>query len=317
MELEMVLNDLSLRSPAPDIHIARQWMSALISTAVAAVQHGVKQIIRTHSGFHATLLAPNYPLVSWLNDNSVDRDIRRYLLTTTKFPFLLDFHDPDIQDNILLSEFSCDGELAEGLGIAYLLEALPISVRSEQRWESSRLVLEAKQLQDDGSISTIRITIVHASNSGHLLEHHAWIQERRFTSVRDGSDLWNRRRSLFVSLSFCDTVGKQVQGLHAGHPLLRPVIRRLFELENYCKNWQVGPFDPNSLTNASPESQSTLQQFSRERTFLCPDGQERVFSWHVRLTPGAWRIHFSPGPDVGEIIVGYIGPHLHTISDPT
>src|SRR5712692_4022596 len=310
MELEMVLNDLSLRSPAPDIHIAPQWMSALISTAVAAVQHGVKQIIRTHSGFHATLLAPNYPLVSWLNDNSVDRDTRRYLLTTTKFPFLVDLHDPNIQDNILLSEFSCDGEPAEGLGIAYLLEALPISVRSEQRWESSRLVLEAKQLQDDGSISTTRITIVHASDSGHLLEHDAWIQERRFTSVRDGSDLWNRRRSLFASVSFCDAVGKQVQGLHIGHPLLRPVIRRLFELENYCKNQQVGPFDPNSLpTRASPESQSTLQQFGRERTFLCPDGQERVFSWHVRLTPGAWRIHFSPGPDVGEIIVGYIGPH--------
>ncbi|MCI0528399.1 MAG: hypothetical protein L0Y56_13245, partial [Nitrospira sp.] len=66
----------------------------------------------------------------------------------------------------------------------------------------------------------------------------------------------------------------------------------------------------------SPESQATLQQFGRERTFRSPDGEERIFSWHVRLTPGSWRIYFFP-EEAGKMIVGYIGPHLPTVSYPT
>jgi hypothetical protein len=40
-------------------------------------------------------------------------------------------------------------------------------------------------------------------------------------------------------------------------------------------------------TARNPESAVTLQQVASERTFLCPDGTKRVFSWRLRLTPGA------------------------------
>ena len=53
------------------------------------------------------------------------------------------------------------------------------------------------------------------------------------------------------------------------------------------------------------------------RTFLCPDGEERLFSWHVRYTPGAGRIHFLPlGPREG-CLIGYIGHKLPTVKYPT
>ena len=96
--------------------------------------------------------------------------------------------------------------------------------------------------------------------------------------------------------------------------MLRPVVRRLFELERYCQESTTGAFEPTRLsTKASPESQVTLNQYGKERTFLCPDDIERTFSWHLRLTPGAWRLYFIPFPKTRKMIIGYIGPHLRTV----
>ena len=36
------------------------------------------------------------------------------------------------------------------------------------------------------------------------------------------------------------------------------------------------------------------------------DGEKRLFSWHIRMTPGAWRLHFHPLKPT-KIIIGYIG----------
>jgi hypothetical protein len=121
----------------------------------------------------------------------------------------------------------------------------------------------------------------------------------------------HRREDLFPNLVFCDDVYKQVQSLSSGNPILRQVTRRLFELEEFCKSWTHGGFDMDSLPcKASPESDSRLKQLKKELTFKCPDGNERVFSWHVRMTPGAWRLHFSVELGLRKIIIGYIGPKI-------
>ncbi len=315
----MVLNDLSLRSPANDIQTAREWMRGLVSTVRAATAKGVNRVLRTHTSFQVASLAPDYPLSRWRNDNEVDREIRRYFNTLiTKAPFIADIRDSQIENNILSSEFIYEGLQANGLGVASLLEALAISLRSEQRWESSHLELQANWLQNDGSISTESVVVVHASKIDHVWEHDQWITDRLQTSVHDGTELWSRKSELFPSLSFCEHVGKQMRRLQNGDPMVRPIVRRLSELENYCKGWKSGPFVSESLlSKASPESQSTLQHFSKDRTFQCPDGQERVFSWHVRLTPKAWRILFFPDSETKNIIIGYIGSHLPTAKEPT
>jgi len=67
------------------------------------------------------------------------------------------------------------------------------------------------------------------------------------------------------------------------------------------------------LFKVSPESSMTLEMYGRERTFRCPDGQKRLFSWHLRLTPHAWRIHFYPDEQTKTLIIGYIGHHLPTV----
>jgi hypothetical protein len=130
--------------------------------------------------------------------------------------------------------------------------------------------------------------------------------------VVNGLELWNRKDELFPSLIFCEAVSEQLQSLGAENPILQLIKNRLSELEDYCKGWTDEAFEPKSLRNVSPESQVTLQnsKYSKERTFLCPDGKERVFSWHAKLSFG-WRIYFFPN-EQRKMIVGYVGCHLRT-----
>jgi hypothetical protein len=141
------------------------------------------------------------------------------------------------------------------------------------------------------------------------LGHIAWIQQRLRTSVSDGIQLWQRREELFPSLSFCENASQQMQNLGSGNPMLRQVIKRLFELETSCKNWTDGAFSLENLpSKASPESESRLKRLKQQLTFRCPDYKERTFSLHVRMTgAAAWRLYFSTELGVGKIIIGYIG----------
>jgi hypothetical protein len=93
--------------------------------------------------------------------------------------------------------------------------------------------------------------------------------------------------------------------------MLRQVVKRLFELEESCKSWTDGAFELESLPcKASPESESRLKLFKQQLTFRCPDGKERLFSLHVRMTPGAWRLYFCVELGPGKIIIGYIGSKI-------
>ncbi len=319
MDFEMVLNELSLGSPAADIQTARQRMSDFIITVRTATAQGVNRVIRTQSNFQDTILAPNYPLQRWRNDNDVDRDTRRFLNTLiTKAPFLKDIANLDFENQVGLSEFKHQGELANGLGHALVLNALAVSIRSEEKWDRSHLELEVKRLDENGNIIDEQVEIIHASHSNHVREHTGWIKKRTQTGVNDGSDLWSRKDELLPSLEFCEAVAKQMQGIRAGNIELQPVVKALFELENYCKDWKTGSFSlADYPIEASRESQPTLNKYRKQRTFRCLDGRERLFDWHVKLRLCNWRIHFFPDVGPGKIIIGYVGLHLPTINDPT
>src|SRR5437868_3677924 len=113
MDLEMVLNELSLRPLATDVHVARQRMSDLMRTVAVATTHGVKKIIRTYSTLDSEELAPDYPIARWRNDSNVDRELQRFFRTlVTKSPFLEDVADLDILHSVGLSDFLHDEDQA-------------------------------------------------------------------------------------------------------------------------------------------------------------------------------------------------------------
>ncbi|MCG6133318.1 MAG: hypothetical protein MET45_01405 [Nostoc sp. LLA-1] len=318
MDFDLILNELSLRNPAPNEQVAQQRMSELIKTIKAVKSQGVKVSLRTKENFHTTILAPNYPLRRWLND--ADQVERIFIKTlATKAPFSTDIVNSEIQDienNASLFEFSYQGEMAIGLGIAYVLETIAISLLSEECWDCTHLELEFRCLDEDEAMVHKLVKIIHASRSIHVQEHANLIQkiqERIYQQVSNGVEIWNRREELFPNLKFCNAVRRQLEDIRTGQLELQTVVRILFELQKCCKHWNNGYFNLDGYPlEESGESKPTLDKYFKERTFCCPDGKERLFERHIKLRGCNWRIHFF-AEQPGTVIIGYIGRHLPTV----
>ena len=319
MDLDMVFNELSARTLAPDISTARQWMSELISTMREAKGCGLKGI-RTQTDFHDMVLAENYPLRRWRNDNEVNREERTFLRTLATKRFFEKIDDVEIKIKVENPdcELSLQSSPAEGFKVAHYLETLAISLNSESLWNSSRINLELIQIDDNGNLIEESVELLHASKKSHVLEHADWIKNRLQSERLNGMELWKRRDELFPSLQFCNAGNKQLQKLRTGEKKLELVLEVLSVLDKCAKNWQAGHFSLEGYPfEESGESEATLNQYWRERTFLCPDGEERLFERHVKLKECNWRIHFFPKVKTTKVIIGYVGIHLPTDKYPT
>lgn len=309
MRPELVLNELSLEPYAADIPEGRKRIADLLDTVRAAASVGFSRVLRTKADIHGALLAPEYPLSRWRNDLGVDRDLRLYFTTVaTRSPFLAEL--PGVQGDLLIRDFQLDGQDAEGLGVAFILEALAVSFPSAERWAAPEIQIRMNYLDDENLVFD-DVRVLHASTSQHALGHREWLHAHLLESVLNGHDLWERRAELFPRLRFCGSVEDQLNGIGGGEPILSQIVKRLSEMNRYCESWNEGGFDANQLPcKTTPESASTLEKYGASRVFRCPDGIDRTFSWHVRLTPAARRIQFIADAVEKTILIGHIGPHL-------
>lgn len=178
--------------------------------------------------------------------------------------------------------------------------------------------LQRLEFDAEGQLCRHPAQVVHASRPEHIISLAGWFAQRQKRNVVNGIELWRSRASLLPSLLFCESTYAQLSDLRSGNPMLAAVLKKLFELEDYCRGWASGGFDSDRLPGrVSPESRPTLQKYGADREFLCPDGQVRLFSWHLRLTPGAWRMYLWPDERNRRIIIGYIGRKLPTVDYPT
>ena len=122
------------------------------------------------------------------------------------------------------------------------------------------------------------LDVLHACQTSHLDVHVEWLRRTQSPLPANGHELWKEKESLFPSLDFCDSVEGQVNTLGGNEPRFKAVMRGLRDLQNYCESWNTGNFDIHQLANASGESSPTLNMYSDERTFRCPDGESRLLS---------------------------------------
>lgn len=318
MSLDLVLNELSLSPSTENKDVAYLLMNEFIATLRSASKAGMSGLLRTSRNFNSIELAPNYYPKDWLRDKKVFQEQKDFFLTVvTAAPYLDGLESSSVQCKVDMSEFLFNGQPAKGLGIAHLLEALAVSFRSDPVWNAKGIELNYQWINDESEIITESVKVVHASQSSHIQEHLDWIKQRRqdnTRSIQNGSDLWKQCSRLFPHLVFCESIATDLQELDRGNLMVRPIIDRLLKFESYCAKWEAGAFNSHDLSSkVSLESRSTLDSYEQERTFQCPDGEKRVFSWHARLTPGAWRIYFYPETDQRKLIIGYIGTHLKTV----
>ena len=318
MAIALCFNELSFQTPATSISDARLWIGALTDTLLAFSSQGINVPLRGIAGLHNLPLTGDYPIAKWLNDPVISREHRTYLRNRlTQAPALRNEDALQSEDDAEVWEVRFNRQSAIGLGAAFRLDGVAVSFLSDSVWDTPRLAVEVSRLGSDEEVVEASESIRHAATPRHLDDHASWISDSR-RSVRDFHDMWDRRTILFPSLDFCDSVKKQLEGISPGNPHWHAILKRLWALEDYFRDWSAGAFSPNNIAcKTTQESQVTLDQFSSCRTFLCTDGVTRVFSWHCRFTPNAGRLYFFPVEATRRGIIGYIGPHLPTVNYPT
>lgn len=318
---ELVLNELSFlrfrqagnQCAADSREEARAWMGVLVRVLAEASRAGFPRSIRIVHELLYRELAPGYTLVQWRNDSAVNRDERRlWGLYSTRTP-LLDGTLKEIVDRARCCQAFVDGVEGRGLLASLVLDALAISLPSDPAWSKQEVCVRLVELAENDELIESEEWLAHASEPEHLRLLGPRIQEERRGQVKSGRDLLLLGPQVLPNLRFCGDVPTTLAELGENDPQFGWVKRCLFELNDCCGRWDEMGFPHTTLrAKPSPESRSVWNDATLRamRVFLCPDGQQLYFDWHMK-GPGI-RLHYYPQDAQRIVLIGYIGRHLRT-----
>ncbi len=122
-------------------------------------------------------------------------------------------------------------------------------------------------------------------------------------------EFWSNKSDIFKDLVFCDNVYDCIAHLSPEDNRFLLIKEKLTRLNDFTKNWKEGAFPHYEMgLNVSPDTQSRLKKSADTRIYICPDGDNREFSWHIKFSAGtAYRIYYYPDATTHKVIVGVIG----------
>jgi hypothetical protein len=300
----------------PDVFSAERLIIGFIDTLAEARRNGCKSRLRLDVDLFTMEVAIGYRIANWASTTS---DVnRRQLLRTwiANSPFF-QVSETVMADEALSYEFTVAGEKSLGLGLAWLFEGFALSFAVEPFLEDSVRVQVAR-LTDDDQLDEFEVTVPHMSSAQHVAKALSAVTSNRLSSISDGREMWAAREELFSELSFCRGVEEVVESLGANDPHFSAIRKTFKALDDLSRSWVTGELPRDQFPGKlSPESSKTLERYGSERTFEDGKSEKREFSMHGRLTPGAWRFYVWTEKVEGKLLIGYVGPKLRTVSDPT
>ena len=314
--MNVFFNELSLPK-FKDPQAAGAFFTTVSGLCVKVKELGIKEV-KIPSSFHEHQFADGYFFASWLWDKHTDSDIKTLLLdmlTTT--PSTDEILEQFGNDEGKLVEAQYEGKACVSLGLAsdLIYNTAVISFPQEGQWDESAYPIVLRFLEEgkEGELITVETggTARNISSAAHCTEHKDHFESLLRESAESGRELWEMREELFPHLEFCEKVKGQLQDFDSSIPAFVQITKRLFELENFARNWNCKPIKPADFAfKVTPESSTRRNRFEDDLTILCPDKAYRQFDWHARYTPGAGRIYFIPVEASGKLIVGSIGLKL-------
>lgn len=156
------------------------------------------------------------------------------------------------------------------------------------------------------------------SSSRHIINDSTY---KRFSDANLWNvtfrNLWSKRDKLFPNLILCGEVEEQISKIgNSGY--FNQIVQRLRDFNIAINQWTSGEFNYRDINNRfplriSPESDRTMDRFGNERICSFPNGGTASFMLHIKT--GDLRFHFYPDNTNRKVYVGYIGPHLNTVTN--
>ncbi|WP_375446929.1 hypothetical protein [uncultured Fibrella sp.] len=320
--MDCIFNELSA-NPVGTIAEACEVMTQFVQSVGAVQQFGLRQVrIPEEIGHNlfSLSLAPDYAVGAWLNDERVERDLKdRFRLIVANPPLLT--HEEVEASTLFEQSVFCLAKPAgtpeaKGFGVAYLRNNMLLSLLTHSQWNTQQVQGWHWYLDETGQEQTAQVNVRHFATTNHLEQHISWIQQQQEEGLQRSGEVWDKRTEFFTHLVLCGDVQKQLKKVGMSNHLAQ-IIDRLRALDAFASRWKTGSFNVDQLnaeTNlrVSGESNSTMSRFGAERRFKLPDGRREVFEKHVKT--GDLRFHFYTDDKERKVYVGYIGPHLSTVT---
>ena len=143
-----MFNELSIELKSKDKYEANERMIEFAKTVTAAYRNGFRKI-RSDVLPYEIMIAQNYSLRNWLNDNSVPIEFKNLLFGVFSTPFINE-EDENIEDAYIEADyyFQYDDKTEAkclGLTAAFLYETLSISLNSDSIWSNNQLPIIIRQ----------------------------------------------------------------------------------------------------------------------------------------------------------------------------
>jgi len=146
--MEIFYNELSREPIADNKEEARQKIITLLKTLKILREKDIN-IMRTHDGFYADIIAPDYSFSDFYNDPLVSNMLKILLRTVAVNPFIYD-EDSYEAEVFVMNNFSVDNHLqqqvcSEGLACAHIFNSPVISLSGHVHWEKDYLPLTIQE----------------------------------------------------------------------------------------------------------------------------------------------------------------------------
>ena len=308
--MELYLNELSLTPPATDRKTARAWLLSLQETIQAAVHRGLPSVLRIHKNFWETQFAEGYSVVDWLADRTIEHEQRQRLRSAvSKAPFLETLHELAEEARGGLAEARWEGRHGLGMGLAAMVGSPVVSLPTPA-FCVDPLSVVVRYVGVESETDTIE-DLCNLYSPAVVEQRGPWIARRQREELPSGAEIVRLRSEILDRLDFTESAIDQLMMLRGNEKTFPFVLRHLFALNQRAREWAgTTPFSDGYPFGCSDESSSTLAMYGEDRTFRCPDGIRRVFSWHSKIRHEKWRIHFIDSPATRRVLIGYIGRHL-------
>jgi hypothetical protein len=301
----LVLNELSYSITESETE-ASLWYDTLFDLCITIEKEfKIKLSIEYSESIKNTPFNHQLTFEKWLTQK--DKNIKSSILSMlTKNQFIPEY-----------PYYKIDGEEGKGIGFAYENDEVLISFITDDKWKVNSLSITQELLSENGddiinNFFEIRNCFDLESKKFHnsfIHEKVLLVKDSIFLEIVDGKKLWQKKQELFPSIEFCENTSEYLNNL--GGMALKNLLRRLKEYEAYFSQWVSGDFDITKIGgNPRLESESRINNFKNELMIQCPDGLNRLFSYHCNFGLDGFRLHFIPNYENRKCIIGYIGKKI-------
>ena len=316
--VDQIFNELSLSGAHSDKYAALQAMSEVCKASAALGDIGFNRSVRTTEDFATRELARGYTYNDWLmdkNNPSEFREIRAFMLSRcSKSPYVESLCREHGMTELEEYRFS-EGSLCLGLALAHMWGIPALSLAGDSRFANDQVAFFRNIMDENGNISSEKCHVLLLSRKADVTRHEKNIRNCLFPDTPNGLALLEQSATTLPYLAFCGDAPRQLGSMDGNDMYFRTIVKILRSLNEAMRLVEEcgAEFMPQEIQYIARESDSTMQmpKTRAARTFLCPDGESRLFVEHVRINIALRVQLFSHKPN-RKVYIGHVGEHLPT-----